>query len=161
MNSVVVYASRHGNTRRVAEAIAEGLRAHGSVALYEADDAPTRMPPDTDLLIVGGPTEARTATEPIAHFFGQLKPASLDGVAAAAFDTRVTWPRVLSGSAGDSIKERLEKAGARIVVPVESFMVSTKPGLMDGELERAPKWAETVAQAAGNIQTTNGAAAVG
>lgn len=147
MNSVVVYASRHGNTQQVAEAIADALRARGEVRLFEADDAPSMMPADTDLVVVGGPTEGRSMTEAVTQFFGRLQPDALEGIAGAAFDTRVTWPRMLSGSAADGIVERLKKAGARVVVPPESFMVSMKPKLQDGELERVPQWAATVAEA--------------
>jgi flavodoxin len=148
VNSVVVYASRHGNTLQVAEAIADALRGRGEVRLFEADDAPSKMPTNTDLVVVGGPTEGRSMTEAVTQFFGRLEPGALDGIAAAAFDTRVTWPRMLSGSAAEGIVERLKKAGARVVVPPESFMVSMKPALQEGELERVPGWVASVAEQA-------------
>jgi hypothetical protein len=115
MKSVVFYASRKGNTRLVAEAIAEGLRASGSTEVVSLDDGP----------------------------------ASIEAPAAAAFDTRVNWPRLLSGAAADGIAKRLQTLGARLVVPPESFIVSTKPELLPGELERARAWGASLAE---NIQ---------
>jgi flavodoxin len=41
VKSIVVYASRHGNTQRVAEALADGIRRHGSVELIPIDKAST------------------------------------------------------------------------------------------------------------------------
>jgi hypothetical protein len=40
MNSLVIYASRTGHTRKGADAIAEALRTRGSVQLLAADDVP-------------------------------------------------------------------------------------------------------------------------
>src|SRR5437899_237935 len=56
MRALVVYESMYGNTRAVATAIAEGLRA-----FYQVDVAPVgAAAPDlvvgADLLVVGGPT---------------------------------------------------------------------------------------------------------
>jgi hypothetical protein len=45
------------------------------------------------------------------------------------------------------IAARLRAAGARLVVPQESFIVSMKPRLEPGELERAPAWAATLVAA--------------
>ncbi len=69
MNSVVIYGSRHGNTRKVAETIADELRKHGAVELVSAEKAPADFADSTDLVVVGGPTEAHRMTEPVARFF--------------------------------------------------------------------------------------------
>lgn len=147
MKSLVVYASRSGNTRRIAEAIAEALRARGTVDLWSADEAPARPPEAIDLVVIGGPTEAHGMTEPVARLFERLEPRALEGRAAAAFDTRLRWPRWLSGSAADDIARRLREAGARVIAPGESFMVSRKPLLEPGEAERATAWAVSLADA--------------
>ena len=65
MNCVVIYASRSGNTAKVAEAIAGGLRPRGSVQLLSVDEAPAVLSDGFDLLVVGGPTEAHGMTEPM------------------------------------------------------------------------------------------------
>ena len=147
MNTLVVYATRSGNTRHVADAIAEALRPRGSVDVMAAEDAPTVLPP-VDLLFVGGPTEGHRVTKPVVEFLEHLAPGSLRGVAAAAFDTRIDWPRLLSGSAAAEISKRLAAAGAAVIEPEGSFLVTKKPLLEPGEAARAAAWAATVATVA-------------
>lgn len=147
MKSVVIYASRSGNTRKVAEAIAEGLRAHGAVDVHAVGEAHAVFPQGIDLVVVGGPTEAHGVTPPIAQFFDRLMSGSLAGRYAAGFDTRLRWPLWLAGSAGARIADRLRQAGAQVVVPQESFFVTRKPDLEDGELGRARAWGAALAAA--------------
>jgi flavodoxin len=147
VRSVVVYGSRSGNTRKVAEAIALSLEAHGPVRLLAAEDASATVWEHCDLLIVGGPTESRHATPPVRAFFERLPARALEGIDAAAFDTRLDWPRLLSGSAASAIRRWLLEAGANVVVAAESFKVTQQPRLHHGEPERAAIWARGVAEA--------------
>jgi flavorubredoxin len=148
VKSVVVYGSRSGNTRRIAQAIAGALQEYGPVRLVTAEDASATVWDQCDLLVVGGPTEGRHASPPVRAFFDRLPSHALRGLDAAAFDTRLDWPRMLTGSAALEIRRRLVQAGADIVVDPESFMVSSRPELRWGEIERAPIWARSVAEAA-------------
>lgn len=146
MNSMVVYGSRHGNTHKVAEAIAFELGKHGVVKLVSAEDARKVLPEQLDLIVVGGPTEAHRVTEPVAQFFDRVGKDQLVGVAAAAFDTRLRWPEWLSGSAAAGIAQRLHQARANLVSPEISFFVGGKlPVLEPGEVERAAAWAASLA----------------
>lgn len=146
MRSIVVYASRSGNTRRVAEQIALSLRARGDASLYEVGSAP-RDVAEFDLLVVGGPTEGHGLTPAVAQYLDAILPSSISQRAAAAFDTRLAWPRFLSGSAADGIAKRLAGLGARLVAAPESFIVTRAPELLPGELERAGSWALDIAAA--------------
>ena len=148
MKSVVVYGSRSGNTRSVAQAIAGVLEEYGPVRLVAVEDASATVWDRCDLLVVGGPTEGRHASPPVRAFFDRLPSHALRGVDAAAFDTRLDWPRLLSGSAASDIRRWLIDAGAHMVVPAESFKVTDKPSLRHGEVERASIWAHEVARAA-------------
>ncbi|MGD8683016.1 MAG: flavodoxin domain-containing protein [Chloroflexota bacterium] len=147
MRSTIVYGSRSGNTRRVARAIADALAPYGPVEVVAAEHASATVWDHCDLLVVGGPTEGRHATPPVRAFFDRLPAHALRGLLAAAFDTRLDWPRVLSGSAAREIRRHLVEAGATMLVPPESFLVSSRPKLQDGELERAAVWARRVAEA--------------
>ena len=140
MNSLVIYASRTGNTQRVAEAIADGLRPAGSVQVVSADSVEGTIPEGTDLVVIGGPTEAHGMTPPMVDLLDGLAPDALDGIAVAAFDTRLRWPLLLSGSAAARIAARLRHLAARLIAPEESFFVSRQPLLEEGELERARYW---------------------
>jgi flavodoxin len=155
MKSIVIYASRSGNTRLIAEAIANALGTRGSVELHPIDQAPRTFAAATDLVVVGGPTEGHGMTEPIIAWLDGLTATALDGIAAAAFDTRLWWPRALSGSAASGIAKRLQESGARLAVREESFIVTMKPALESGELERAAVWAATLADAVEGRTTTS------
>jgi flavodoxin len=147
MNALVIYATRTGNTRRVAEAMAEALRARGLVVtLHDVAEAPGLLPQDTDLLLIGGPTEGHGMTPPMASYLQRLDRTGLRNVMAAAFDTRLWWPRILSGSAAASIARTLRDKGARVVDDEMSFIVSMKPELVAGEIERAADWARGLAE---------------
>ena len=156
MNSVVIYASRNGNTRKIAEAIADELRQRGTTQLFAAEEAPAVLPEGTDLVVIGGPTEVHGMTKPLAEVFDRFAPEALLGVVAAAFDTRLHGARWLTGSAGAGAEKKLQHAGARMIAPAESFFVrneegaekSEGPKLEPGELERAAQWATTLAEKA-------------
>jgi flavodoxin len=145
MKTVIYCATRSGNTRAVADAIADGLRPLGSVDVHALDGGRPDVPSDADLVLVGGPTEGHRATPAVLDFLEALPADALVGRAAAAFDTRVDWPRWLSGSAASDIAKKLNAHGARVVAEPESFIVSMKPELLPGELDRALAWGAALA----------------
>lgn len=147
MRVLVAYSSRKGNTRLVAERIAAAVRVRVPVELFDVENAPRDLP-DGELVFIGGPTEAHGMTQPLAQFFARLHAGTLAGRVAVAFDTRIDWPRLLSGSAAVGITKRLREAGARIVAPPESFIVNGVPELLPGELERIDPWALSVVEQA-------------
>lgn len=145
MKAIVVYATHYGNTEKIAGAIATGLRRFGPVALFEVGKAPDVIPKDVELIVIGGPTEAHRSTPDVTSFLDKLVELGLDGKRAAAFDTRVRWPRALSGSAAGDITKKLHLAGAEIAAEPMSFFVAGKVAHLEpGELERAEGWAATL-----------------
>lgn len=158
----VVYESMFGNTREVAEAVASGLREDGEVEVHEVSEAGP-LPPDLDLVVVGGPTHAfglsRASTREDAGTKAHRAVesasmgvrewlAGLDGStlpAYATFDTRVNHPRV-PGSAAKKAARRLRRMGATQAADPESFWVEGTEGpLVDGELDRARGWGRALA----------------
>jgi flavodoxin len=156
MHSIVIYASRSGNTRTVAEAIAGSLGRHGTVDIHGVETAPRRLPDGIDLVVIGGPTEGHGMSEPMKDYIGTLEAESLRGVAAATFDTRLDWPRWLSGSAADRISDALRECGARMIAREESFMVNMDPELDQGEADRAAEWGSRLAVLAGSAEPVAG-----
>jgi flavodoxin len=147
MNSLVIYATRFGNTRAVAEAIADGLRTAGRVTLASAAEAPTVLPSETDLVVVGAPTEVHRMAPSAAEFFTRMAPGALQDVRAVAFDTRLHWNRWLSGSAATDIARKLKRRGANLVADPVSFFVDGSPAvLLTGELARAQAWGVALAK---------------
>lgn len=145
MKSLVIYGSRYGNTEKIAYAIAAGLRGAGQVDIVAIAEATALRLHEYDLLVLGGPTEGHTATKDLSYYVEEVGDA-LTGRSVAVFDTRLTWPAWLAGSAARTIASKLEKLGATLVVEPISFMVAGKPpSLEPGELERAEGWATALA----------------
>jgi hypothetical protein len=157
MHALVVVESVFGSTRRIADAVAEGLgRTVRVVDVAEAAHTPGLLD-GVDLLVVGGPTHAfgmtrlatrRSAAEqggPPAAAVGLREwlaalPAAAPGTSAAAFDTRVNRPR-LPGSAAAGAARRLRRLGYDVVARPEAFWVTGTNGrLLDAEPERARVW---------------------
>lgn len=154
MKTLVIYTSHFGNTKHIAEAIGEGLQPYGAAQVASVEEASELLGEKFDLLLIGGPTEQHTMTEPMEKFLDRLDRSVLLGTAVAAFDTRLQWPRWMSGSAALHIEERLRQAGAHIVAPDESFFIKGggasdrhPPELADGEFDRARAWATSVGRA--------------
>jgi hypothetical protein len=164
-HALVVYESMFGNTRAVAEAVAEGLRTAGPVDLLEVGDAPTAVPEDVTLLVVGGPTHAfgmsRAATRKSAADQGADPVAAghqgirewlqsvevREGVATAAFDTKID-KKWIPGAAAGAAHKQLRRMGLRPIAPAENFLVSDTSGpLVDGELDRARHWGQALSAA--------------
>lgn len=143
MKTLIVYDSRFGNTRRVADAIGRALG--GEVRQVEGVDA-SRI--KVDLLVVGSPTHGGRPTEGVSKFLKELP--DLHNVRVAAFDTRVAQQdqtrslrlvmKVIGYAAG-KIASKLRRRGGTLVSS-EGFIVEDKGGpLRAGELTRATHWA--------------------
>ena len=146
MQSLIYCASRSGNTRAIAEAIAEGLRPLGAVTIRAIDGGNPNLSADADLVLIGGPTEGHGPTPAVLEFLEAIPRDALVNRAVATFDTRLDWPRWASGSAAAGIAKRLQLQGARTVGRPTSFLVSMKPELLPGELDRARAWGAELAE---------------
>jgi len=169
MDAIVVYESVFGNTRAVAEAIAEGL---GSVPVLPVHEA-AKLGGSVDLLVVGGPTHMHgLSTARSRHLAaagahedgaGHVDPGATEepglrswlrdlpsGAAerAAAFDTRLDKSPWVTGVAARGIARRLRRHGLDVVA-TESFLVEDSEGpLGEGELDRARAWGAELALSA-------------
>ncbi|HEX8975465.1 MAG TPA: flavodoxin domain-containing protein [Solirubrobacteraceae bacterium] len=166
MKAVVVYESMYGNTRAVAEAVAEGLGGAAVLPVHEAGDTP-----QVDLLIVGGPTHmhalstrrSRQIAADAVHEDGEgsVEPGATEepglrtwlrdlartgGTPAAAFDTRLDRSPWMTGAASRAIAKRLTRRGYS-VLETASFLVEDSEGPLEaGELDRARDWGAQLAR---------------
>jgi len=159
VDAAVVYESSWGNTRAVAQAVAEGLRERLAVEVLDVAGAP---PPDrlgVEVLVVGGPTHAFGMSRPgtredaerrggghvgtgIREWLASSAPLDLR---AAAFDTHVRHPD-LPGHASRKAAKALHRLGADLLTQPESFWVEGAEGpLLPGELDRAHAWGTELA----------------
>jgi hypothetical protein len=171
MKAVVVVESMYGNTRSIAEAIAEGLGAAAEVRVVPPAFADAALVKSADLLVVGGPTHGHSMSRAVtreAAIKDAAKPGSaleLDPAAegpgvrdfvgdgdrlearAAAFDTRIGIPAWLSGRASKGIARGLQRKGCTLIAKPESFLVTKENHLRPGEIERAREWGAELARA--------------
>jgi hypothetical protein len=166
MRATVVYESMYGNTRKIAEAIAEGL--HERVDAVPVSKAIVDRPAETDLLVVGGPTHAWSMSRPRTRSAAVQAAAKPDsgltvepgaegnglreflaysignGRCAAAFDTRVKSR--FSGRASAAINHVLARHGFEVIAAPQGFYVTRDNRLVDGELDRARDWGRRLAE---------------
>lgn len=76
MKTLVIYDSNFGNTKKVADAIAETIQGK-SVSVREIS---REMLDKVELLIVGSPINAWRATEKVREFLNAIPQGSLVGV---------------------------------------------------------------------------------
>ena len=148
MNTLIIYDSAFGNTRHIAQTIAQTLKGQSNVAITSLDEADQFDLKSFDLLIVGCPTQRHSLTLGMRAFLDKIPRGTLDSLKAAAFDTRYRMSVWISGSAAWSIGRHLQRAGATLITAPESFFVENREGpLEEGELKRAEQWATTLLQA--------------
>ena len=165
MNALIVYESMFGNTRKLAEAIADALQITGvDTSIVHAHKAPSDLS-DYGLVVVGAPTHAHSLPRPKSRTEAAewaadplkkltLEPAAtstgvrewLEGVMLvgdphfAVFSTRVDIPRIFTGDACAAIARGLRRRLADVNAH-EDFLVGLDNHLIHGEEDRAREWA--------------------
>jgi len=174
MRVVVVYESLFGNTREIAEAVAEGARQADAGALVNClpiAEADPELIQDVDLLVVGGPTHMRGMTSAFTRKMGlqaERKKATVGGHAPEAgaegpgvrdwlHEQPAPRPGIraaafdtradarLAGGAAQGIARRLRHLGYVMVAEPEGYIIEDTEGpLRDGEEARATAWGTEV-----------------
>jgi flavodoxin len=152
MKWLIVYDSQYGNTEKIAQSMGSAIT--DDVQVLKASEARGPEVQSVDVLMVGSPTQAFRATQPVQEFLRSIPKDGLKGMHVAAFDTRflstergvgLRFILKVGGYAAPRIANTLEKKGGTLVVPAEGFFVTDKEGpLKEGELERAANWARTI-----------------
>lgn len=164
--ALVVYESLFGDARAIAEAIARGVSETIPATAVEAAQAPRQIGLETGLLVVGGPNHALTMPRPSSRQQAVKQYAftaaeaerpglrewlerveCVDGVPAAAFDTRMDHPGFLRhiDRAARAEERQLRRLGCRQLARAEHFLVTSPTGpLRPGEEQRALDWGRTL-----------------
>jgi hypothetical protein len=168
MKAVVVFESMYGNTRAIAESVANGIRSSGpaEVTVVPVGAADGSSIAQADLIVVGGPTHAhgmshaatrRAARDAAGKPDSELRldpAASIEGpgirdwlahvdntgALIAAFDTRLDAPPIFTGRAAPKVARQLQRRGFVSIADPESFLVTKGTELCPGETARAQDW---------------------
>lgn len=150
MNALVVYFSKFGNTRMLAETIAETMAetfdSSGAVRVVDAEQLGSDALAGADLVIMGVPTHRMNLPEAVRPALDALPRRALKDKAVAAFDTSYRMNGLLNRfTAAKRLDRQLRKLGGKRLVAPETFIVEGREGpLEEGEVERAQQWAESI-----------------
>lgn len=148
VKALIVYDSLHGNTEKIARAIAASLAPSGDVKVLRAGEANISALESIDFLIVGSPTQGGRPTLAIQDFLNRISEPAVRGISVAAFDTRIStrWVGIFGYAAGKIAGSLKTKSGTLILPPEGFFVKGTEGPLKEGELERAASWAKGIAK---------------
>jgi len=148
MKGIVVYDTSYGNTKKIAETIAETLKESGiEVDLFDVKNAKRLTAKDYNFLILGSPTRFGTMSFAIRGFLGKVKSEEWVNKPFAAFDTEN--PENMERkeySAAEKIAARLIDRKMNQLLPVLKAAVFEQKGpLKEGEIERTKEYARELA----------------
>ena len=134
---VVIYESKYGNTKLVADAIAEGMKESGTkVAVHELKEVDQAGLTEFDAVIIGSPNHIGNATRSIRKFIDGLGKMDLTGKQVAVFDTH------MGGDFEKAVKKMEKQLGQKapalsLEAPGLSIRVDGMKGpLTEGELPK-------------------------
>jgi flavodoxin len=138
-------------TAKVAETIGEVLKEKGiEVDSFFVVDVDKAVVKNYDCLLAGAPTMRFRVSTRMRQFLDDLPSKDFSGKLAAAFDTQVQSR--FSASAAKGIEGKLKGLGFKLITApliayVEGKLRQNEWRLKEGELEKAKKWAQEVAEA--------------
>jgi len=144
---MVVYESKYGNTKLVAESIIEGLRGVSGIetVLSELKEVGLNQLTDFDVILVGSPNHMGGATRGVKKFIDKLGKLNLEGKLAAVFDTYM-------GKDFEKAVKKMEKQisdkvpGLKLAAPGLSARVEGYYGpIAEGELPKCKEFGVKIA----------------
>jgi menaquinone-dependent protoporphyrinogen IX oxidase len=153
LKGIVVYDTSYGNTKKIAETIAETLKESGmDVDLFHLKDVKKLSAKDYDFLVLGSPTRFGTMSFAMRGFLGKVKSEEWVNKPFAAFDTEnpenieKASAEKKEWSAAEKISEKLRDKKMNQVVPVlKALVLGQKGPLKEGEIERTKEYAKALA----------------
>ena len=125
---LIVYKSKFGNTKHMAEAIGEGITQadrENEIIISQVEDVDTVTTQDYDVIVIGSPCHKGHPDKAIMKFIGDLGIVNLNNVKLAAFET------CPAKELGNVIKQM----GERMAEKTEDVLI-VSPGLSIEEQDR-------------------------
>ncbi len=148
MKGMLVYDTSYGNTKKIAETIAETVKDSGiDVDLFDVKSVKKFSAKDYSFLVLGSPTRFGTMSLTIRSFLGKVKEEEWMNKPFTAFDTEN--PENIEkkeGSAAEKIAEKLKEKKMNELLPaLKAVVLGQKGPLREGEIERTKDYARELA----------------
>ncbi len=144
--AIIVYESLYGNTKRVAQAIKDGMEKVGNVecSIKKTSEIHTNDLLRYDAILFGGPNHNQEPARNLLKFIDRAAIVDLNGKIGAAFDTYTGGNIGIAVAKLETIiKEKL--SGMELVVDGFSALVEDRKGpLADEEIPRATEFGALV-----------------
>jgi menaquinone-dependent protoporphyrinogen IX oxidase len=153
MKGIIIYDTSSGNTKKIAETIAETLKAAGiENDLFYVKDVKKLNAKNYDFLILGSPTKFGTISFTVKGFLGKVNSDEWMNKPFAAFDTEnpenVEKSRTENKewSAAEKIAKKLKEKKMNQLLPVlKALVLGMKGPLVEGEIDRTKDYAKQIA----------------
>ncbi len=150
---IIVYDTSYGNTKKIAETMADTLKEAGVEAdLFYVKNVKKLNAKDYSFLVVGSPTKFGTMSFAVKFFLSKIKSEEWMNKPFAAFDTEnpenIERARIENKewSAGEKIAEKLKEKKMNQLLPVlKAAVLGQKGPLVEGEIQRTKDYARQLA----------------
>ncbi|MHA1961624.1 MAG: flavodoxin family protein [Candidatus Thorarchaeota archaeon] len=145
---LIVYESKYGNTKRIAEAIATGIRTEGKIEckVVATGEIHTDDLSKYDAILFGCPNHNQAPSRGMIAFIGRASIVNLDGKLGAVFDTYMGGNKGVALTKLESeVREKL--SGLKLVGEGFSAKVEGRDGpLVEAEVSRAIEFGRGLGQ---------------
>jgi len=148
---LLVYESKYGNTKLVAETIAEGIKevSDNQTTIYELKEIELKQPPDFDVILIGSPNHMGRPTGGVKKFINELGRLNVKGKYIAAFDTYMAKDYE---KAVKKMEKRINEKMPEFILLTPSLSIRVdgmKGPITEGELPKCKDFGRTIASQAG------------
>lgn len=146
MKILIGYESKHGNTKKVAELISEGIKVGGDneVSIENVNDVDLTKSDIYDLLLIGSPNHMGGPTKSVKKFLKNLTEAPLKAKSIAVFDT---YMKKDIGKAVNKMEKQISKLlpDSKILSPGLSIKVGGMKGpIVEEDLPKCKEFGKMV-----------------
>jgi flavodoxin len=146
--AVIIYESVYGNTKKVAESIAEGMRQNEGVTckVVKTSEVHTDDLADYDIILFGCPNHNQEPARNMSKFIERVAIVNLEGKVGAAFDTFTGGNKGVALSKLESfIRKHLR--GFELKIEGMSIEVTDRKGpLVEGATSDAKEYGRKIAE---------------
>lgn len=143
---LIVFWSKYGNTKAVAEAIAKGIKVAKDVIVVVKDVRETKPEEvlEYDVLIIGSPNHGGGPVGDVENFLKKLEKLNLKAKSGAVFDTHARDDLKVVQKMEKQIQEKIP--GLKLVAPGLSTQIKgfLKGPLIEGELTKAEEFGKSI-----------------